>query len=346
MTEPARAYTLVDRGDRRVLTVDGREHATRYSAQLLKMLIERKGARRAALYLPFRETRGRHFLGPLFRYLDEIGARDLSVLEVGCSFGHMTEYLDGAPAVGAITTFDTDPAFAEMTRVKVDELRLGKVREVALFENADTRTLPYATGSFDLVVACGVIEHLPERFRRAQVDEYYRVLAPGGHIAVLDTPNRAFPIETHSIGLPLVQWLPPRAAHRYARLARPARFRDVTFAEFTADGTGWRNATLGDCLPSSGWRGLRDVTEDAGYGWRFFRETARSRTRRAVLPLFGVAAAALRAAGRPPSLCLPYLNVLFEKRSAPGEPRTRARAAAAIGSTETAGARPPASPRA
>jgi SAM-dependent methyltransferase len=193
---------------------------------------------------------------------------------------------------------------------------LDKVREVARFDGAETRALPYATGAFDLVVACGVIEHLPDRDRRAQVDEYYRVLAPGGHIAVLDTPNRAFPLETHSIGLPLVQWLPPRAAYRYARLARPARFRDVTYAEFTADGTGWRNATLADCLPSWGRRALTDVTERAGYGWQFFRATARSRTRRALLPLFAVAVAALRAAGQPPSLCLPYFNLLFRKRHA------------------------------
>ena len=94
-----------------------------------------------------------------------------------------------------------------------------------------------------------MIEHLPERFRRAQVDEYYRVLAPGGHIAVLDTPNRAFPLETHSVGLPLVQWLPPRSRIATRASRGPARFRDVTYDEFTADGTGWRNASLGDCLP-------------------------------------------------------------------------------------------------
>src|SRR5206468_3205001 len=138
-------------------------------------------------------------------------------------------------------------------------------------------------------------EHLPARTRRAQVDEYYRVLAPGGHVAVLDTPNRWFPLETHSVGLPLVQWLPAPIAYRYARALRRRVFRDVPYAEFVADGTGWRNATLADCLPSSGWRGLEDVTEAAGYGWRFFRDTARSRTRRTLLPVFaGLAAAAPR----------------------------------------------------
>jgi hypothetical protein len=145
------------------------------------------------------------------------------------------------------------------------------------------------------------------------VDEYYRVLAPGGHIAILDTPNRLFPLETHSIGLPLVQWLPPRLAFAYARLARPRRFGAVSYESFVADGTGWRNATLADCLPSGGPDGLADVTEEAGYGWRFFRDTARSRTRRALLPVFGASVAALRACGRSPSLCLPYFNLLFQK---------------------------------
>ena len=87
----------------------------------------------------------------------------------------------------------------------------------------------------------------------------------------------------------------------------------MSYESFVADGTGWRNATMADCLPSAGLAGLVDVTEEAGYGWRFFRDTARSRTRRAVLPLFAPLTAALRSAGRPPSLGLPYLNLLFRK---------------------------------
>ena len=317
---PDADYRLADRGDVRVLTVGGRDYTTRYSERVVRMLIERKGARRTPPYLSYKDTRGEHFLGPLFRYLGargtrdpSRGTRDLSVLEVGCSFGHMTEYVAEQPAVKSIVTFDTDPAFVAMTRAKVEELGLKTVRDVSCFGNDDTRRLPYGDGSFDLVLAVGVVEHLPARNRRAQVDEYYRVLAPGGHIAILDTPNRAFPFETHSVGLPLVQWLPPRLAYRYARACRARRFADIPFAEFVADGTGWRNASLGDCLPSSGWTGLEDVTEDAGYGWRFFHDTARSRRRRMLLPLFGAACSLARAAGVPPSVCLPYFNLLLRK---------------------------------
>jgi len=187
--------------------------------------------------------------------------------------------------------------------------------EIRRLTNDETCALPWGDGVFDLVLALGVVEHLPKRTRRAQVDEYYRVLAPGGHIAILDTPNRWFPLETHSVGLPLVQWLPPRAAWQYARFARRGKFGATPYAEFIADGTGWRNATYRDCLPSDSGARIEDATEDAGYGWRFFRDTARSRTRRALLPAFAVMVAALRAADRPPSLCLPYLNLIFRRRS-------------------------------
>jgi len=307
-------YRLVDVGDRRVLTVDGVDHVTSYSDRVVRMLIARKGARRAALYFPFKQTRGRYFLAPLSGHLERLGTRGLSVLEVGCSFGHITECLSEEPAITEIHAFDTDPAFVAITRAKVEEMGLKAVRDVTLFTNDETCRLPYPAARFDLVLAIGVVEHLPERTRRAQVDEYYRVLAPGGHVAILDTPNRLFPMETHSIGLPFVQWLPARTAYRYARLGRAATFREVTYEEFTADGTGWRNASFRECLPSGGARGLDDVTETAGYGWRFFRDTARSRSRRALLPLFTAMAAVLRVAGRPPSLCLPYFNLLFRKR--------------------------------
>jgi SAM-dependent methyltransferase len=307
------AYRIADHGDHRVLSVGDREYRTYYSERVLRMLIERKGVDRTPPYLQYKATRGPHFLGPLFRHLRAPGRGRLSVLEVGCSFGHITEYLAEQPEVAEIRTFDTDAAFVEIVRAKREELELKALMEVRRLSNDETCALPWAAGAFDLVLALGVVEHLPERTRRAQVDEYYRVLAPGGHLAVLDTPNRWFPLETHSVGLVGVQYLPPRAAWHYARLGQRRKFVATPYADFIADGTGWRNATYRECLPSWGNAGIEDVTEAAGYGWTFFRDTARSRTRRALLPVFAVACTALRAAGQPPSLCLPYLNVLFQR---------------------------------
>src|SRR6266508_4137052 len=101
-------YAIEDRGSERVLRVQGREHHTYYSERLIRMLIERKGIERAPLYFPFKETRGRHFLERLFAYLAARGSASLAVLEVGCSFGHITEYLNDQPRVAVIDTFDVD----------------------------------------------------------------------------------------------------------------------------------------------------------------------------------------------------------------------------------------------
>src|SRR5262249_15369089 len=111
-------YRLRDLGDHRVLTVDGRDYVTTYSERVLRLLIARKGARRAAVYLPFKETRGRHFLSPLWSHLRRAGVGGVSVLEVGCSFGHITECLAEAPDVAEVHAFDTDSAFVEITRAK------------------------------------------------------------------------------------------------------------------------------------------------------------------------------------------------------------------------------------
>ena len=308
-------YAIEDRGSERVLKVGGSEHRTYYTERLIRMLIERKGVDRTPLYFPFKETRGRYFLERLFGYLAGRGAAGLRVLEVGCSFGHITEYLNDQPLVATIDSFDVDADFVEMARAKVEDLRLAKVRRLLHLSDEQTTRLPFADAGFDLVLAIGVVEHLAPEGRSRHVNEWWRVVAPGGHLVVLDTPNRAFPLETHSVGLPAIQWLPPRLAFAYARLAR-APFRGVSFEQFDRHGA-WRNAWLRECLPSGDRAALSDVTEEAGYGWKFFRDTARSRTRRALLPVFATACGALRLLGLSPSLALPYFNIVLRKSGSP-----------------------------
>ena len=84
--------------------------------------------------------------------------------------------------------------------------------------------LPFADGAFDVVFSNAVIEHVGGATRqRAFVA---RRCAWRARVFVT-TPNRWFPLEVHT-RLPLVHWLPERAAHRAYDLARKAGRRRTT----------------------------------------------------------------------------------------------------------------------
>jgi 2-polyprenyl-3-methyl-5-hydroxy-6-metoxy-1,4-benzoquinol methylase len=52
----------------------------------------------------------------------------------------------------------------------------------------DPVAVPYATGAFDAVLSCGVLEHVEDP--DASLDELRRVLQPGGRLYVYKLPNR------------------------------------------------------------------------------------------------------------------------------------------------------------
>jgi SAM-dependent methyltransferase len=76
---------------------------------------------------------------------------------------------------------------------------------------ADGRELPFGDGEFDLGFSNAVVEHVAggRAGQRQFVEELCRVAAR----VFVTTPNRWFPLELHT-RLPLVHWLPDRAAHR------------------------------------------------------------------------------------------------------------------------------------
>ena len=111
---------------------------------------------------------------------DLLGGADLTgaiLLDAGCGTG---EFSKAARARGAtVVSADIGPRLLERTRSK------GIERVVA----ADVAALPFATGTFDVVLSSECIEHTPSP--RASVHELTRVLRPGGRLAVT-CPNRTW----------------------------------------------------------------------------------------------------------------------------------------------------------
>lgn len=130
------------------------------------------------------------------RYVELEGAR---VLDIGCGIGTYVEKL--SEVSGEAYGVDIDA-----TRVKS-----GKTNGLSV---AVSERLPFANGSFDVVLLNEVIEHVQDDAETLR--EACRVLRPGGHV-VIYAPNRLYPFETHGVylgkryvfgNIPLVNYLP------------------------------------------------------------------------------------------------------------------------------------------
>ena len=75
--------------------------------------------------------------------------KQLKVLEVGYSSGHITEYFNKQACVEEVYSYDVDRAFVEITALKREELNLNKVKGIDHFSIQDTVALPYENNFFD-----------------------------------------------------------------------------------------------------------------------------------------------------------------------------------------------------
>ncbi|MGA2012564.1 MAG: class I SAM-dependent methyltransferase [Solirubrobacteraceae bacterium] len=104
-------------------------------------------------------------------------------LEIGAGTGYFSLNLLQAGIVAEATCTDISPGM--VATLGANAKRLGLTVKTA---RADAESLPFADGSFDLVLGHAVLHHLPN-LRRA-FGEFHRVLRPGGRIVFAGEPSR------------------------------------------------------------------------------------------------------------------------------------------------------------
>ena len=144
----------------------------------------------------------------LGRYLDIRGKR---LLDFGCGAGASSVAWSKLGAM--VTGVEPDEQLAAAAQIRIQEDQVQDT--VRILHLPDTSHLPFANGSFQVIICNAVLEHISPKERGIYVREVWRVLEPGGCLYITETPNRLSPYDGHTTRLWGIPWMPLKLARSY-----------------------------------------------------------------------------------------------------------------------------------
>lgn len=176
---------------------------------------------------------GEGFLSPggpdeIDRMLEGVSLAGRRVLDIGCGVGGVDRHLVVAHDAAHVTGIDVEATVLDLARRRAERDGLDERLE---FVQVEPGPLPFADGSFDVVVSKDSIVHIPDKFALAA--EVRRVLRPGGWFVASDwlighdgEPSPEMRAYIAAEGLDFGMASPAR----YEEALRAAAFTDVRLA--------------------------------------------------------------------------------------------------------------------
>ena len=197
---------------------------TRYPLELIRAIFATKG-----LYVCdeiMREEDPRYvesFLrGQVLGYVEPAMFAGKRVLDFGCGSGASSVVLSRLLPPCEIVGIELSERLLNIARLRARHFGL---RNVTFRRSPSGDRLPEGIGAFDYIMFSAVYEHLLPAERPALLSLVWSHLKPGGVLFLNQTPHRYSPVEMHTTGLPLINYLPDRAtfalARRFAKRVRP-----------------------------------------------------------------------------------------------------------------------------
>jgi 2-polyprenyl-3-methyl-5-hydroxy-6-metoxy-1,4-benzoquinol methylase len=247
----------------------------------------------------------------LLGYVPKEEFRGARLLDFGSGSGASTVILARMFPDTEIVGVELEPALIELAKLRAAHYGMSNL---VFLQSPSPETLPSDLGTFPFVQMHAVYEHLLPTERPSMCAQLWGLLEVNGVIFVNELPHRFYPVEAHTTGLPLLNYLPDRLAHRAAaRLSRRIA-PDATWPELLRAGIrgGTARSVRRDLLSDGGRAdmltptglGLRDHT-DLWYGYSAARRP--HPIKRAMRVSFRIAS---RIAGDP---FAPGLSLAFRK---------------------------------
>lgn len=201
------------------------EWETSYSIELIQLILDVKGPAYLCAEImrdedpAYLQTKLSSDLQAYFAPPDFINRR---MLDFGCGGGASTIKLARMFPETEIVGVELRSDLLSVARKRMEFYRFSKV---ILLQSPSEIELPPSLGHFDFVIMSAVYEHLLPHERKALMPKIWEVIKDGGYLFINQTPNMMFPVEDHTTGLPLLNYLPKplaiKAAHKFSNRIEP-----------------------------------------------------------------------------------------------------------------------------
>src|SRR5690348_3676980 len=180
-------------------------------------------------------------------YIEAEAFRGKRILDFGCGAGASTLVMSRLFPPCEIVGVELAQRLLRLANLRA--AYLGN-RELRFLASPSATTLPPGIGKFDYIVLSAVYEHLLPEERPLLVPRIWQHLKPGGVLFINQTPHRYSPVEIHTTGLPVINYLPERLAHWAASRFSPRLAGTQDWPTLLRAGI--RGATIGEILRTLG----------------------------------------------------------------------------------------------
>ncbi|MDX1992509.1 MAG: class I SAM-dependent methyltransferase [bacterium] len=238
---------------------------------------------------------------------------DKRLMDFGCGRGASTAILGRRFPQAEIVGVELVESMLRIGRARAAFYGLDRVRFLASPSGTE---LPENIGQFDVIFLNAVYEHLLPDERTALLPRLWAALRPGGRLVLIETPYRYFPLESHTTGLPFINYLPDRLAYPMAtrfskRITPGATWEHLLRAGIR--GGAWKTI-LRDFGPDAHPLMLRPSQGNAVDHWYLTSAKRSTGRKRVAKRVFKVAAQMLYSLTG--ILCLPEVRMVIQKREA------------------------------